>query len=136
MTSPLAPTQKGIITALKASAALAVEMGGTVNAYDRVPDNPAASYIHISNMQALDLGNSCEPWMAEVLATIQIWTSSFGKVGAERIGDLVTELLADELQIDNWICLIGTREDENYFFDGDGVTGRGVLTFRYLVQPS
>jgi hypothetical protein len=135
MSDPSAPLQKAIVAALRASSDLATLMRGSVQIFDRIPDAPKFPYLHMAGLQVLDDGNSCEVWGAEVFLTLHIWSREFGKVEAERIGDLIGPLLAVPLSVEGWVCINGTREDANYFFDGDGVTARGVLTFRYLVQP-
>jgi hypothetical protein len=135
--SASAPVQKAIKAVLSASAELTALMGGTSNVYDRVPDQAPFPYVTISDAQVLpdESDNTCDQTLREVLADIHVWArAADAEVQCKLIGDLLDTLLAVPLSLEQWHCHSGSFENANYFWDADGVTGHGVIRFRYLVQ--
>lgn len=139
MKDPSAEWQKAIHAKLVASSALATAMGGTVRAYDKVPEKPTHPYIRIGEDDVRDRSNSCsDGW--DVTSTLHIFSDDpiRPRMVAKEISNLValaignlsspptpTGFVVKELE------LVQARA----FLDPDGVTGHGVLAISYLVRP-
>ena len=134
MSDPSAPVQKAMRAAL-----VPVQNGAIPFAvYDRVPEAHEFPYVTLESFQVLRNaeGNTCDEDLCEVTATVHVWSrAAAARVEIELIGDIIVPALAVRLDMAQWRCHAGNNEDANYFWDADGVTGHGVLTFRYLVQP-
>lgn len=135
MTYPAAPLQKGIFDALSASGSLATAMGGSVRAYDRVPDNPTFPYLTIGTAQILDDGNTCNGNFYEAFVDIHVWSRVVGQVEAKRISEFVRSVLSAAFTVTGWEIKAAQFQGAQHLDDPDGVTAHGVLSFRYLIEP-
>lgn len=133
MIDPALPLQASIKAALNASAALDDSVVGGVQVYDRVPAGTVPPYVHIRAMQVIDDGNSCSDG-AEVIVDIDVWSEAVGQVEAKKIGKAVVDALDTELQVNGYRTVVGLAQSANYTTESDGLTTRGALQFRYLID--
>lgn len=126
--------QKAVYAALRASSAVTDLVETRV--WDQVEGQKAAfPYITIGDDDIIDDSNSCFDAF-EVFVTVHVWSRDVGKVTAKRVGRAVRAALNVELLLTEFVCTVWEHQSSRYFKDGDGLTTHGVLTFRYLLDPS
>lgn len=134
--SPGDALQKALFAVLTASPDIALAMGGTARAYDRVPVAPEFPYLGFADAQILDDGNTCDDDMFEVFVDIHVWSRAVGQVEAKRIADAVRTAVKDGFQIPGWVMSSLTVQGIRHFMDPDGLTAHGVVTLRFLLQTA
>jgi hypothetical protein len=135
MTSPAGPFKVAQEAALRASAALATAMGGTVRLYTEVPANAPLPYIVIGQDDvSLEPAGDCAT-EAEITSTLTLWsrTSPLDKgVQARAIGSAVIGALNAELTITGWDVDLWELQGESYSTNADQ-SARGVVVLHYLL---
>lgn len=135
MPSPAQPFKTAQEVALRASAALASAMGGSVRIYTEVPPNAPLPYVVIGNddIQQEPPGDCATE--AEVTSTIGVWsrTSPLDKgAQARAIGAAIIDALNAQLTVTGWDVDLWELQSEQYSTDPDQST-KGVLVFHYLL---
>ncbi|MGE0828942.1 MAG: DUF3168 domain-containing protein [Hyphomonadaceae bacterium] len=137
---PAAALQRAVFAALSDSPA-------GLRVFDRIPQpNPNEAeaayrrrvqmpYVTIGDDDIIDDSNACFA-ASEAFVTVHVWSGAVGKMEAKAIGGAVRDALSVELAIDGFICTEAEFRDARYFTDPDGVTTHGVLSFRYLIDPT
>lgn len=133
MIDPSLPLHAALRAALIADATLQATVSGGVPVYDRVPAGAATPYIHVRSMTPVDDGNSCAD-AADVTVDIDVWSEAVGQVEAKTIGKAVVDVLDAPLDLDGFRCVVGHAVSAVYSTESDGLTTRGALSFRYLVD--
>lgn len=139
MSFPAAALQKALYDNLIANAALATAMGGTVRAYDTVPPAPAFPYVVISDGQFLDDGDTCEADRFEAFCDLHVWSrpaTGPSLVQSKTVAGAVRDCVLAGLTITGWTATALACDGIRHFYDADGVTGRAVVTFRFLIEPA
>lgn len=135
MPSPADPFKIAQEAALRASAALATAMGGTVRIYTEVPTNAPLPYVVLGDDQVLlDTSSDCAD-EAEIFSTVGLWarkTPPDKGAQARAMGSAVVDALNIELTITGWTVDLAESQSESYSTDPDQST-KGVLVFRYLL---
>lgn len=135
MPSPADPFKTAQEAALRASAALAAAMGGTVRIYTEVPANAPLPYVVLGVDQVLqDTSSECAD-EAEVFATVGLWsrkTPPDRGAQARAMGSAAVDALNVDLTIAGWAVDLAEVQSESYSTDPDQST-KGVLVFRYLL---
>ena len=126
--------QRAVVERLKAYAPLAALIGARV--YDRVPENAAAPYLHVFDIQTVEADAGCIE-ADEATVTLQIWDEDKGRVRLRRIAGHVRDALhhheADLLA--HGCALIEMRVvDMRDFLEADGITSRAIVTLRAHVE--
>lgn len=135
MNHPAEALQRAIYAALQASADLQALIGEEARVYDRVPDKPVFPYVTIGDDEVLPDGNDCSPHSSQCFATIHVWARKGGKPLCKRVAGAVIDALTDEFPIEGQVLSEHGCDSARYFRDQDGLTERGVLTFRFLLDP-
>jgi len=125
-----AEIQKAIHDALKVSPAIA---GGRI--YDRVPENPTYPYIGIGDEQTLDDGNACDDgW--EVFADVHVWSQAVGFPEAKGLVAAIVPRLVAISAVPGFTVIAAEVENTRVFRDPDGLTSRGVISVRFVINPA
>lgn len=136
MSYPAAALQKAIYDAVMADSALATAMGGTVRAYDRVPSPPTFPYITIPDGQFIDDGDTCEADRFEGYVDLQVWSRAVGQVEAKSIAAALRGCILSGLTITGWTANVIQHQQTIHSMEGDGLTARARLTFRFILEPA
>lgn len=108
--------------------------GGRI--YDRVPAKATFPYVTISDEQVVDYGDGCAEDMVEVFVDIHTWSRAVGKVETKALGAAVRAALKPAPLIEGFAVILHEFQSARAFLDPDGLTTHGVLTFRYVLQPT
>jgi hypothetical protein len=135
MPSPAAAFKTAEEAALRASAALATAMGGTVRLYVEVPTNAPMPYVVIGQHEIEDLSEDCGE-AHSIVSTVQWWAKLTGAVkGADTVRAMGTAIIAalntDALAITGHTVDLAIMETpERYATDPDQ-SSRGLVAIRY-----
>lgn len=144
MTFPAAPLQKAIFQTLRDDAAVVAALNGEQRIYDRVPplaapagakSGAAFPYVTIGDDQVVDDSTTCGE-AYELFATVHVWSRDVGKAAPKLLAAAIREALDAPIEIEGFAVVVHEFNDARFFREPDGVTEHGVLTFRYLVDPS
>lgn len=146
---PEAALQRAEFAALRASAALIEAFGasGPPRIYDEIPPAPVFPYIRIGQHEVNNDAHCVAAW--EVTSTVHVFArpgsaranEPRGHMHTKAIAAVVADVLGALAEIEGF-AVVADESDTNfegarYFYDPDGLTSHGVLTFRYLVdKPS
>lgn len=129
--------QRGIVTKLKASAALQALIANPIRLFQDVPpvETLTFPYVTIGPSQRLpDLAECIEG--AEIFAELHVFTRSAGYAICKQIGaTLIDELHEATLSLGEFQCRQIQLDSERYFIEPDNLTKHGVITFRALIEP-
>lgn len=139
MTAKLGPAlelQFAIITALKANDELKALIGSPPRIHQDPPVTPKFPYLMIGPDQNVpDLAQGLDG--SEIFFDIHIWsTASPGFNECKKIAAAICAALPEAVTLSENRNLLVERHNEHHFFDQDGITKHGVVTFRALVEPS
>jgi hypothetical protein len=125
--------QKAIYDALQFNAAVDALVGDRI--YDRVPANATMPYVHIRSLQAVDDGSDCvDAW--EIFVDIDAWDNGVGKPGASNVVSAVRMALHEVAMslVEPYSLIAIDHRDSAIDTEADGLTTRGRMTFRTLVE--
>lgn len=128
MSDPTLPLQAAIVTALKASPAVA---DGRI--YDRIPTDPVFPYVTVGEGDTVGDDNSCFD-SSEVNVSVHVWSRAVGFPEAKGIVALVRERLRTEFTISGFLVVNAEYVTTRYLRDPDGLTSHAVVEFRYLID--
>jgi hypothetical protein len=131
MIDPALALHAAIVTTLKADATLEPLVSDRI--YDRVPAGATVPYVHLRSMQVLDDGNTCGD-AAEVIVDVDVWSEAVGQVQAKTIGKVVVDALDTALAVSGFQTIVGHAQSATYSTESDGLTTRGALLFRFLID--
>jgi len=131
---PSLDLQKAFVDALKGDDVLASLMGGSVRAYDRVPDEAEFPYLHIGDDQTVDNSTSCG-FAAEVFSRVHIWSRTPGRVEAKKIGARVRQLLNIRHVLQDHTISVSAFLSADYQKTEIDLETHGIIQFRYLIWP-
>jgi hypothetical protein len=133
MIDPSLPLHAAIVSALKADATLDSLVADRI--YDRVPAGATVPYIHLRSMQVIDDGNTCGD-AAEVIVDLDVWSEAVGQVQAKTIGKTVVDVLDGPIVISGYRSIASHAQSTTYSTESDGLTTRGAMSFRFLVDEA
>ena len=140
MIDPSLPLQAAIVAALKASIPVTALIGTRI--YDKVPTNQAGQppadiypYASFGPISPNDDSDTCHDG-AEVFVQIDCWSRSVGGVECKRIGAAILLELDRPLTVAGFKVAIHEVESARYPKPSDGLTSQGILTFRYVLDPT
>lgn len=137
MSDPSDALQVAIYDALVADAGVGALVADRVFDKVSVGDLPEMPYVAFGDFQALDDGGGCIDG-SEVFVTLHVWSRQRGTREAKQVVSAVRKALHEAdlaLGSDHRLIEIMFR-DSRVFFDADGLTAHGVLTFRALTETA
>lgn len=141
MADPALALQTAVELALRASAALAAAMGGTVRLYPLAPpDNAPFPYVVIGEDQILDDETACLA-SSEAYTTVHCWARDVDAVSASRaqakaMAGAVRAALNTALTLEGFSVVDHRFEEARHLTDPDRRTAHAVVTHRFLIDPA
>lgn len=137
MPSPAQAYKTAQEAALRASAALAAAMGGTVRLYTEVPTGAVLPYVVLGNDQIILENGDCG-MEAEVTSTVTLWSKAAPLdkgAQARAMGAAIIDALNLQLTVTGWTVDEWDVQSEQYLTDPDQ-SSKGVLILRHLLTQS
>ena len=133
--------QGRIVAAVKVDSALTAMIGGRI--HDHVPQNVAFPFVQIDDVQIVDDGVECADNAVEIFLRLQVWSRPSG--AGKRLGSVEVKTICQALRqvlhattpdlSPDWRCVALHCRDTIYRTEPDGLTERGMMNFRALVDP-
>jgi hypothetical protein len=138
MKDPSHAMQAAVYTKLAADTGVRALIGNPVRLYDKVPNEPAYPYVRLGEDQAVGDSNQCwDGW--DFYVTLHIFSrhEQTPRPEAKSIANAIGVALGDNASL---IAPAGFHvsevelEQSRVYFEQDGVTAHGVMTFRFGID--
>jgi len=137
---PAAAIQAGVYAALAASPQLAAAFGGAARIYDAPPANPngasIADFPYVTLGEDHSVGQTDQAMDGtETFVTVDVWSRATSYGEAKLIGGAVRDALSAPIALAGHRVVTWTFHAAVYRREADGVTRRGIVTFRFETVP-
>lgn len=120
---------------VQAAIVAAIETADLLPIHDRVPKGASFPYASFGPFLSVDASDQCHAGV-EVSVQVDVWSRSVGFVEVRGLATQLAALLDAPLTVAGFEVVIHECEAVDTRREGDGLTSRSILRFRYVLAPT